>query len=55
VSGRILVVVRLDFDDLAPDAVDEEGRPDELGRNIVDAAVEEAPAQLRHARAAFAS
>src|SRR5207249_10608708 len=40
VGGRILVVVRLDLDDHAADAVDVELRADQLGRDVVHAALE---------------
>jgi hypothetical protein len=41
VARRILVVVRLDLDDPPADAVDEQRHPDQLGRDLVDAAGEE--------------
>ncbi len=41
VSGRVLVVVGLDLDDPAADAVDEQCRADELRRHVVHAAGEE--------------
>ena len=42
VRGGILVVVGLDLDDAPADAVDEQRRADELGRDLVHAAREEA-------------
>jgi hypothetical protein len=41
VRGRVLLVVGLDLDDRAPRAVEEELGADQLGRDLVDAAVEE--------------
>ena len=38
---RILVVVCLDLDDRAADAVDQQGRADQVRRDVVDAAIEE--------------
>jgi len=48
--GRILVVIRLHLDDPPADAVHEQGRADELRRDVVDAAREERPPKL-HSRA----
>ena len=45
VRGGILGVVRLDLDDPAADAVDEERDADQLGRDLVDAAGEELDAR----------
>ena len=39
--GRIGVMVRLDLDNDAADAVDQEGRADQIGGDLMDAAVEE--------------
>jgi hypothetical protein len=36
------MVIRLDLDDPAADAVDQQRRPDQIGRNLKDTAVEEA-------------
>ena len=41
VARRVLVVVRLDLDDAPADAVDEQGRAEQLGRDLVHAAREE--------------
>jgi hypothetical protein len=45
VRGRILVVVGLDLDDRASDAVDEERDTDELRRDVVNRAREEVPGE----------
>ena len=41
-GGRIGMVIGLDFDDGAADAANQQRRSDQLGRHLVNAAVEEA-------------
>ena len=41
VRRRIGVVIGLDLDDPAADVIDQQRRPDQVGRNVVDAAGEE--------------
>ena len=41
---RLGVVIGLDLDDDAADAIDQQGRADQIGRDLVDAAVKEGPA-----------
>jgi hypothetical protein len=44
------LVIGLDLDDAAADAVEQQRRPDQVGRNLVHAAAEEGSGQtLRHA------
>ena len=45
VRRRIGVVIGLDLDDPAADAVDQQRRPDQVGRHLVDAAGEERAAE----------
>src|SRR5262249_61921455 len=45
VCGRIGVMIGLDFDDHAPDAVEEEARSDQFARDLVNAASEKTPVQ----------
>ena len=47
VAGRILLVVGLDLDDRAADAVHEERAADQLGRDVMDAPREEVAPELR--------
>jgi hypothetical protein len=46
VGGGVLVVVRLHFDDRAPDAVDEERHADQVRGDLVNGAREEVPIEL---------
>ena len=48
--GRIGVVIGLDLDDDPARAAEQQRRADQLGRDLVDAAVEEAFAEARHVR-----
>jgi hypothetical protein len=41
VGRRVGVMIRLDFDQAAPDAVNQENRSDQIGRHLVNAAAEE--------------
>jgi hypothetical protein len=45
VRRRIFGVVRLDLDDRAADPVDEQGRTDQIGRDLVDATGKELAVQ----------
>ena len=45
VRGGVLMVVGLDLDDPAADAVDEEFRPDQIRRNVVHASRKEGAAE----------
>ena len=49
VRRRVLVVVSLDLDDASAHAVDEQRRPDQFGRDRVDAAGKKVTAKLAHA------
>jgi hypothetical protein len=55
VRRRVLVVVRLDLDDPAAHAVEEEGRADELRSDVVHRAREERAAEPHAAALAFAA
>ena len=44
---RVGMVIGLDLDDHAADAVDQQGRADQVGRNVVHGAGEEGAAQAR--------
>jgi hypothetical protein len=45
VRGRIGVMIRLDFDNDAADAVDQERGADQIGRDLMDAAVKKLTSQ----------
>ncbi len=47
VRRRIGVVIGLDLDDPAADAVDQQRRPDQIGRDLMNAAGEKRPMELR--------
>src|SRR5262245_25441292 len=53
VRRRVRMMIGLDLDDLAADAVEKHRRADQVGRHRVDAAVEEVAGEGRHRRAGF--